>query len=167
MKVNDIFLSLGSNSGDRYRIIGSATAELDTLFSGRGATVRVSSPIESEPMGFVSPNKFVNVGLRATFEPPVQMSVEDLHSLLYDIQAIENRLGKLPHRNPDGSYHDREIDIDIVAVDALVLDTPELTIPHPRMHSRPFVLKTMDSLMPDWVHPVLNLKPAELLEKIS
>lgn len=167
MKVNDVYLCLGSNSGDRYRIIGSATAELDSLFNGRGATVRVSSPVVSEPMGFDSPNKFVNVGLRATFEPAANMTVEDLHSLLYDIHAIENSLGKSPHRNPDGSYHDREIDIDIVAVDSIVLDTPELTLPHPRMHIRPFVLKPMVSLMPDWVHPVLKLTPAQMLDKIS
>lgn len=61
-----------------------------------------------------------------------------------------------------GGYIDRAIDIDIIAIDDVVMDTPELTLPHPRMHLREFVLVPMAELAPDWCHPRFGLRVDEM-----
>ena len=86
--------------------------------------------------------------------------------LLGAVRDIERAISPAPHRNADGSYADRLIDIDIIAVDSLVVDVAELQIPHPRMHERRFVLEPMNCLNPRWIHPILGLNPSQMLENI-
>lgn len=128
-----LYLSLGSNLGDRESNIRQALALIDERV---GSVYRVSSSIETAPMGFSSPNKFINmVCLVHTMMSPM--------ACLRETQKIEIELGRTQKSiNPDGSltYKDRLIDIDLLTYDQLVLDTPELTLPHPRMHERDFVL---------------------------
>lgn len=120
----------------------------------------LSHTMESEPWGFDSPNSFLNVGMMVLSDlPPLQ--------ILQKLQAIERSLSPAPHRNPDGSYADREVDIDIIAIDELTVDTPELTVPHPRMAERRFVLEPMAELAPYWRHPRLGLTPGELLGALT
>ena len=69
----------------------------------------------------------------------------------------------MPHRKPDGTYGDREVDIDIIAVDELVFASDTLTLPHPRMHLRSFVLGPLAELAPGWRHPLSGLTAAEIL----
>ena len=128
-----LYLSLGSNLGDRETNIRQALALIDERV---GSVYRVSSCIETDPVGFSSPNKFINVVcLVHTMMSPM--------ACLRETQKIEMELGRTQKSiNPDGSltYKDRPIDIDLLTYDQLVLNTPELTLPHPRMHERDFVL---------------------------
>lgn len=128
-----LYLSLGSNLGDRETNIRQALALIDERV---GSVYRVSSYIETDPVGFSSPNKFINVVcLVHTMMSPM--------ACLRETQKIEKELGRTQKSiNPDGSltYKDRLIDIDLLTYDQLVLNTPELTLPHPRMHERDFVL---------------------------
>ena len=128
-----LYLSLGSNLGDRDTNIRQALALIDERV---GSVYRVSSYIETDPVGFSSPNKFINVVcLVHTMMSPM--------ACLRETQKIEKELGRTQKSiNPDGSltYKDRLIDIDLLTYDQLVLNTPELTLPHPRMHERDFVL---------------------------
>lgn len=164
---SDIYLSLGSNSGDRSALIGKAVAALNEIFASHDCTVRVAEPITSMPQGFDSPNPFVNVGVLVNVKRPGSWTGLQLEALLGATQAVENFISGKPHRNPDGSYRDREIDIDIVAVDDLKYSSPRLTIPHPRMTIRDFVLTPMSQLMPHWVHPDTGLTAEQMLVRLK
>lgn len=161
-----IYLNLGSNVGDRYAMIGKAVAALQDIAEQHKAIVRVAEPVLSYPQGFESENVFVNIGVLIGMEKESEWTVDELHSLLDATQTIEKSLSLIPHRNPDGTYRDREIDIDIITVDELVISTPRLKLPHPEMAKRNFVLLPMCALMPDWHHPISNLTPLELLSAI-
>ena len=128
-----LYLSLGSNLGDREANIRQALALIDERV---GSVYRVSSYIETAPVGFQSPNKFINiVCLVHTMMSPM--------ACLRETQRIEQKLGRTQKSiNSDGSliYKDRPIDIDLLTYDDLIVNTPELTLPHPRMHERDFVL---------------------------
>lgn len=119
--------------------------------------VRVSTAVESAPWGFVSENIFLNVGVAFT-------SNKSPNEVLRTLHDIELDMGCGSHRNPDGSYADRLIDIDIVAIDEIVINTPELVVPHLHMAERDFVLAPMAELAPQWRHPLLHKSAAELLQ---
>lgn len=144
-----LYLNIGSNNGDRREYISRAVAELFNLFPGY--QIRKSKEIETEPWGFDSPNKFLNIGV--TIKGEFDTSKEGLLTLLHNLQTIESKIGSMPHRHADGSYADRQLDIDIIALDNVCVNYPELTIPHPRMHLRDFVLIPMAELAPGWKHP--------------
>lgn len=123
------YLSLGSNLGDRH-----ATMQSAILLLGKqaGTVDRVSSAIETEPWGFESANKFLNMCVRIT----TTLSPEQLLTTTKD---IEQQLGRTI-KSVNGQYHDRPIDIDILTYDDLHINTPSLTLPHPHMHERDFVM---------------------------
>lgn len=123
------YLSLGSNLGDRH-----ATMQQAILLLGKqaGTVDRVSSAIETEPWGFKSANKFLNMCVRIT----TTLSPEQL---LVTTKDIELQLGRTT-KSVNGQYHDRPIDIDILTYDDLHINTPSLTLPHPHMHERDFVM---------------------------
>lgn len=123
------YLSLGSNLGDRHATMQSAILLLD---SQAGTVDRVSSAIETEPWGFKSANKFLNMCVRIT----TTLSPEQLLATTKD---IELQLGRTT-KSVNGQYHDRPIDIDILTYDDLHINTPSLTLPHPHMHERDFVM---------------------------
>lgn len=123
------YLSLGSNLGDRHATMQSAILLLD---SQAGSVDRVSSTIETEPWGFESANKFLNMCVRIT----TTLSPEQLLATTKD---IELQLGRTT-KSVNGQYHDRPIDIDILTYDDLHINTPSLTLPHPHMHERDFVM---------------------------
>lgn len=126
------YLSLGSNLGDRSRVLAGAIRKINELV---GDVVRQSAFIETEPWGFSSPNKFLNacVCVETDLSP---------RELLEMTQAIERSLGRT-EKSHGGHYHDRPIDIDILLYDDLTIDEPDLKIPHPHMRERDFVMRPL------------------------
>ena len=122
------YLNIGSNIGNRQ---GNISQAIDLINSTFKTSVQCSSPVESEPWGFDSGNTFVNEGivLRTDRAP---------HDVLTALQRVERSISDTSHRNADGSYRDRIIDIDIVAIDHLVIDSPTLKVPHPHFAERDF-----------------------------
>lgn len=131
-------LNIGSNLGDRRDNLSRAVA----LLRGRaGHVLAVSDPVESAPWGYDSTNRFLNIGL------DIDTSLSPL-DLLDTLQAIEREISPMAHRNPDGTYRDRAVDIDIILYDDLEIASERLTIPHPLMHRRDFVLTPLRQLHP-------------------
>lgn len=132
------YLSLGANLGNKEQTIDTAVQLINTQV---GNVIRRSSYFYSKPWGFNSPNQFCNICLA------LESSLSPL-DLLHQLQAIEQQLGKDTHSQKtivDGIeqqaiYHDRVIDIDLLTYGDIVINTPELTLPHPHMNERDFVL---------------------------
>lgn len=124
--------------GDRHALIEQAVALISEAYPQN--RIRISDYIESEPWGFDSQHPFLNLGVA------IDDFNDDPLSLLRAMQAIEKKVADAPHRNPDGSYRDRPIDIDIIEIDGVEMSTPELTLPHPRAHERDFVLIPLSQL---------------------
>ena len=149
------YLNIGSNMGDRRDNLYRAVVALSAGVGG----CAVSSIVESEPWGFESDNGFLNLGVSLE-------SDLDPHAMLDRIHDIERRLGSGAHRDDCGGYIDRLVDIDIVAIDDLVIDLPELRVPHPHLAGREFFLRPMMQLAPEWRHPVTGLSCHEMLEAL-
>ena len=130
------YLSLGSNLGNRKRMMREA---IEMIGAMAGTVDRVSSQYETEPWGFSSPNMFLNMCIRVLTPLSPQQ-------LLAATQEIERRLGRVGKTSDDGIYHDRVIDIDILLYDNEHIRTPQLTIPHPLMHERDFVMKPLQEI---------------------
>lgn len=131
-----VYFSLGSNIGNRKRIVRDAI----TLLGERvGEVVRQSSLVETEPWGFTSPNKFINCC--ACCDTALQP-----RDVLQVTQGIERELGRTG-KSVNGEYHDRVIDIDILLYGDLRVDEPDLKIPHPLMWQREFVMKPLREIM--------------------
>lgn len=151
----EVYLGLGTNLGDKDANLHAAIAEINKRV---GKTVSLSACYITEPWGFDSSNKFLNaVCLVNTKYSPQEV--------LHITQTIEKELGRLK-KSVAGQYSDRLIDIDILLYDDLVLDTPTLTIPHPLMHRRLFVMQPLTEIAPELLHPVLNRTMQELLAEI-
>jgi len=148
-----IFLSLGANIGEREENILRAIELLKTRV---GRCVNVSDFYISDACGFESENKFVNIA--AEFETSLQ-PVE----LLKITQQIERTLGR-KNKTRNGKYSDRIIDIDILFYDNQIIDLQQLTIPHPLLHKRNFVLEPLAEIAPEFKHPVLKKNIKELAE---
>lgn len=139
-------INIGSNIGDSRSAIERAVADVFSLSEG---ITRRSDFIESEPWGFESPNRFLNIGveIETTLQP---------ECLLSRLQEIERAISPASHRNPDGTYRDRVIDIDLIfmgyprgeSFEMLICDSPRLTLPHPRAAERDFVMSPILGLHP-------------------
>ncbi|MDE6277720.1 MAG: 2-amino-4-hydroxy-6-hydroxymethyldihydropteridine diphosphokinase, partial [Muribaculaceae bacterium] len=110
-----LHLNIGSNSGNRRARIRAAIAAVGLFIDRHGGRISLSAPVRSEPWGYYSPNEFLNIGLM--IDLPGVATVGRLEEILAHLQAIERAICPAPHRNPDGTYRDREIDIDIIAAD--------------------------------------------------
>ncbi len=87
--------------------------------------------------------------------------------MLVKLKGIEETMGSASHRNADGSYCDRLIDIDIMAVDELCIDETNLKIPHPHLQERTFFLEPLAELAPEWEHPLLHQTVKDLLKIVK
>ena len=152
----DIYLGLGSNQGNREQLIEEAMRLLSVAL---GAPLSRSSAIETEPWGFESSNPFLNMA--AHFVAAV--SPEELLDIT---ESIERRLGRMTKSTPSSGYSDRPIDIDVLFYGASVIDTPRLTVPHPRLHERMFVLQPLSEIAPMLLHPVTRETVAQMKERL-
>ena len=145
------YLALGTNIGNKRRNMITAAA---LLAERVGDVLALSGFYETEPWGFQSENTFLNTALQ------LDTSLSPLE-LLKATQEIEIEMGRTQKSN--GAYHDRIIDIDILLYEDLVLQTPELTLPHPLMHERLFVMEPLAEIAPNVIHPVFKKPVISLL----
>lgn len=145
-----VYLSLGSNFGDR---IGYVQQAASLLGASEGITiVRTSAFYETEPWGMDSENWFVN----AVLEIKTILSPQ---KLLEECMRVENQLGR--KRSADG-YIDRTIDIDILFYNKDIINEENLIIPHKFVHLRAFTLVPLLELIPNFEHPVMHKTIADL-----
>jgi 2-amino-4-hydroxy-6-hydroxymethyldihydropteridine diphosphokinase len=146
-----VYLSLGSNVGDRARNVCDAIA---ALRSAGVQVMRISSQYEAEPVDYLDQPWFLNCAV----EGETELAAPEL---LRAVRGIEAQMGskKLIAKGP------RLIDMDILLYGDEVIDTPELQVPHPRMHLRRFVLEPLAEIVPNLQHPVLHLSVSQMLAK--
>lgn len=150
MQVVTIF---GSNSGDKFQLIKQAEI---ILSQKTGDVIAASSFYETEPWGFECNENFLNRVV--VFE--TRLSPEDFLTACLDTEKILGRIRNYPAKH----YASRPIDIDILFYDSLIVQTADLTIPHPRICERNFVLVPLNEILPAFVHPVFHQTIAELLK---
>jgi 2-amino-4-hydroxy-6-hydroxymethyldihydropteridine diphosphokinase len=146
-----IYLNIGSNRGNRQQFIESAVNILINKFST--AIVRRAPIVESKPWGYDSQQPYLNLGIAIDFDDdnlPAPLEVLDITQ-----QTEKEVSANSPHRDASGNYIDRDIDIDIIDIDGVVMNNERLVIPHPRAEARDFVMKPMQFLRPGW-HPTKN-----------
>jgi len=146
-----IYLLLGSNLGDRQKILGQA---IDLINKNVGKVIQESSIYETEAWGFHDQPPFINqiVEIETTLPP---------QKILSQILDIEKQLGRKRFKK----WRERTIDIDILYIGNLVIEEPSLQVPHPHLHKRKFTLIPMVELAPSLVHPILKHNQKMLLEK--
>ena len=149
---HNLYLSLGSNLGDRAKNLQDAIAALRK--AGINVT-RISSMYETEPVDYLDQPWFLNCAAEAETELPAV-------ALLKALRQIEANMGskKLVSKGP------RLIDLDILLYGDETIDTAELQVPHPRMHLRRFVLEPLAEIAPNVRHPVSGLSAAEMLANL-
>ena len=137
-----VYANIGSNLGNRKELIEKALDRIGDKFG----FYCISGFVESEPWGFDSSNRFLNIGV--AFK-------SDLYpdEVLRQVQLIERNLSTVDHRDVDGNYKDREIDIDIMAIDEIRFNSEILIVPHPHLLKRDFFLNPLKELNPSWQYP--------------
>jgi 2-amino-4-hydroxy-6-hydroxymethyldihydropteridine diphosphokinase len=151
-KLDVVFLALGSNLGDRPAALEATIAALPPAVK-----VLERSPVyETPPWGVTDQPAFLNMVLKGETRLSPQ-------ALLAHLKQLEIELGRLPSIR----YGPRLIDIDILFYGGLVLNNPGLTIPHPHLHERAFVLVPLADLAAGFVHPVLGKPVSELLAAVD
>lgn len=148
-----IFISLGSNMGDRLTNIMMGLALLNKIPNTK--VVKVSSVYETEPVEYKEQGSFLNAVAQIVTNLPPQ-------KLLSALQIIETKMHRQRHI-PKGP---RTIDLDIIFVGDMIVDTVNLTIPHKRAHTRKFVLAPMTEIAPNFVHPTLGTTVKHMLEEL-
>jgi 2-amino-4-hydroxy-6-hydroxymethyldihydropteridine diphosphokinase len=147
-----IAVALGSNLGDREGNLRGAIAALASLL----ASVRVSSFHETEPVGVTTAQPlFLNAALVGESDLPA-------HMLLQRLLAIEAAFGR--ERPYPGAP--RTLDADLILYGDQIIETPDLTVPHPRFRERRFVLEPLSEIASDWIDPVTGRSIAELLRAV-
>ena len=147
-------IALGSNLGDRDATLQNAVRAMGAL----GQVVAVSAFHDTEPVGYADQPLFLNAAalLQTQMEPT---------DLLHALMSIEREHGR--DRSHGIAKGPRTLDLDLLLYDRLVLATQELTVPHPEMHSRRFVLEPLAEIGAGLWHPVLGTSVGELLQKLG
>ena len=148
------FLLLGGNIGDRETVLRNAILQIESTV---GTIDLVSSFYETEPWGMLDAENFLNIALKITTE---LTAIE----LLYALLKIEEQSGRKRNQNIN-EYESRPIDIDILFYGSAVVQTTKLTIPHPKLHDRRFVLVPLCEIAADFIHPVMDKSILTLLNE--
>ena len=151
-----VYLGLGTNIGNKKE---NLTRAIEALSLALGHYTALSSFIDTAPWGFESDNTFLNCAV--SFE-----TVLLPEELLGTTERIERELGRTV-KSTGGTYHDRVIDIDILLYGNETIDTPRLTIPHPLMHLRDFVLEPLAEIAPEVVHPTTGKSISRLADEVK
>ncbi len=150
-KLHRAIIMLGGNVGDTVCVFESAVRSLEL---NENQLVSASSVYRTKPWGFFNQRDFLNQLL--VFDTPLDLT--EFHDCCLKIELLHGK-------NKEFENGPRSLDIDILFFDTIVLQTPKLTIPHPRMHQRRFNLVPICELMPDFIHPALNKKMSDLLSE--
>jgi len=154
MKRHHAYIGFGSNLGDRLNNCRNAIEALAALPSC--SLLKTSSFYETSPVGLVEQPAFINgVVLLETGE--------DAHWLLRQILNIEKTFGRIRTLK----WGPRSIDLDLLFFDDQVINTPELSVPHPFLHERRFVLQPLNEVAPNFYHPCLEKSVADLLHNLK
>ena len=147
-----VYLALGSNMGNRLSNLKAAVLNLTPQMTVK----QKSSVYETPPWGFTEQDAFLNQVVKVTtyLEP---------EPLLRHLKRMETALGRVPNFQ-NGP---RVIDIDILFFDKMIINTPPLVVPHPRLHERVFVLVPLAEIEPDFVHPILQRPINKILEDVD
>ena len=147
------YIGLGSNLGDRIANLRAAINAIRHL----GDLIAVSSVYESEPFGVEDDQPMY---LNMTMAIRTHLRPTELLSELLDIERANGRIRNRPNES-------RTLDLDILMIDDTIMETPELVMPHPRMHERAFVMLPLAEIAPDLVHPKSNRTVSEIASKLS
>lgn len=146
--MNTAYIALGSNVGDRLDYLRKGKEMVE-----RKVQIIATSPIyDTEPIGSEDQARFLN----AVVAIRTELSPEDLLALCLDIEKVNGR-------TRDARNAPRTLDLDLIFYNSFVHNSTDLTLPHPRMHERAFVLSPLADINPELVHPVLQASVKELL----
>lgn len=148
-----VFIALGSNLGDREKNILDA---INYMIEEGIDIIGISSIIETAPYGLTEQPSFLN----CVVEGITNFSPRELLFILLDIERRLLRVRTI-------RWGPRTIDLDIIFYDDLIIDEPDLKIPHPDMQNRIFVLKPLSEIAPNFVHPVLRKTIKALLDELE
>lgn len=147
----NVYLGLGTNLGNKEQHLRDALTEIERRI---GKVVSLSAFYATAPWGFSSENSFLNAVVC------VETSLLPL-KVLHETQAIERELGRIS-KSVAGAYADRVIDIDLLLYADVILSVEGLTLPHPLMAERRFVMEPLAEIAPGIIHPVLGKTMQEL-----
>ncbi|GAA3749069.1 2-amino-4-hydroxy-6-hydroxymethyldihydropteridine diphosphokinase [Terriglobus aquaticus] len=151
-------IALGSNlageHGSREAILEGAVNALNAL----GTVKARSTWHETDPVGYAEQPRFLNGAVLLQTDLPPQ-------ELLRGLLRVEQRFGR--DRTHGIANGPRTLDLDLLLYDDLILEAPELVLPHPAMHTRSFVLAPLAEIAPDWIHPLLRTSVRDLFASVS
>ncbi|HTH82735.1 MAG TPA: 2-amino-4-hydroxy-6-hydroxymethyldihydropteridine diphosphokinase [Mucilaginibacter sp.] len=151
--MNDVFLLLGSNLGDRKLLLNQAIRHIEYEIA---PAIKISSVYETQSWGKTDEPDYLNMVVSLQTDMPAK-------AILEKILNIEHVMG----RKRDEKWGSRLIDIDILYYDSAVIDEPGLHVPHPEMHKRRFTLEPLAEIAPDFVHPVIKKNSIELKNELK
>lgn len=147
---HNVFLSLGSNMGNRFEYLQNA---VDLIFEEIGSVLKISSVYETPAMGFDG-DPFLNCAVWINTSQKPQ-------KVLKSVLGIEKKIGRI--RNNSEGYSSRPIDIDVILIDDMIINTEKLTVPHSEVEKRKFVLQPLNDLNSELIHPISKKNIGEIL----